>query len=773
MLQKLPKCAVKTLLHFYNRVWLKREFPAAWRHSIVLPVLKQGKDPQLVSSYRPISLTSTLCKILERLVTTRLTYHVEKNNLLSNVQSGFRQGRCTVDQIMRLQDAINKHNHTKGFTVGVFIDFQSAFDMVWQKGLLIKMKNMGITGNVFSFVENFLSDRTLQVRVGAALSDTQLLDNGTAQGSVISPLLFLLMINDLPDSLHGVETSLFADDSCIYKSGKNLDKILEVIQHNLDLLADWCERCGFRINTDKTVVVLFTHRIDKIEKILKINDKPLRVVKTVKFLGLIFDTKLTWNAHINYIEEKCKKRLNILRMISGQSWGAGKATLLTVYRALIRSVLDYGSIAYNSTSLTNKLKLDRIQSKALRIICGAFCSTSIAAMQVECGEMPLEIRRTQQELNFAIKLKATARHPAKSILERNRLSLSHKFTENSKPLYQKVKDFLDITNVDEMEAPRVSDIAPWRLKIAAIDTALSNEVSKKESPEVLKALALERIDMYKCTVNIYTDASRDTDNKTSAAFYIPSLQVQYKARLSDHLTIFAAELTAIKLALAWVLDHNNVNAVTIFSDSLSAIKAIESGRTTSRPNLLNQVLELLTGVDSTVVLVWIPSHIGLTGNEIADRLAGSAIANAQVDVHIPLEMGEAYLLVEQYVVEQWQRSWATCSNGRQYRQIEPDVGRKVKYTCNTRRKEVTATRLRLGKCSLNAYLYEIHAHPDGLCELCRKPETIHHFLLDCNNVVCTALLDACRKLKVVPSLKAVLSDERLLTVMYSNLDRRL
>jgi len=117
----------------------------------------------------------------------------------------------------------------------------------------------------------------------------------------------------------------------------------------------------------------------------------------------------------------------------------------------------------------------------------------------------------------------------------------------------------------------VSDIAPWRLKIAAIDTALSNEVSKKESPEVLKALALERID----TVNIYTDASRDTDNKTSAAFYIPSLQVQYKAPLSDHLTIFAAELTAIKLALAWVLDHNNVNAVTIFSDSLSAIKAIE------------------------------------------------------------------------------------------------------------------------------------------------------------------------------------------------------
>ena len=93
------------------------------------------------------------------------------------------------------------------------------------KGTIDKNEKYGDDWQCFSFVENFLSDRTLQVRVGAALSDTQLLDNGTTQGSVISPLLFLLMINDLPDSLHGVETSLFADDSCIYKSGKNLDKI--------------------------------------------------------------------------------------------------------------------------------------------------------------------------------------------------------------------------------------------------------------------------------------------------------------------------------------------------------------------------------------------------------------------------------------------------------------------------------------------------------------------------------------------------------------------
>ena len=223
----------------------------------------------------------------------RQIYCVEKNNLLSNVQSGFRKGRSTIDHIIRLQDTINKYNNNKGYTVGVFIDFSNAFDMVWQKGLLIKMKKLGLTGNVFSFVNNFLTDRTLQVRVGADLSNIQLLENGTAQGSVISPLLFLIMINDLPKCLDGVESSLFADDSALFKSGRDLDSILKAMQKNLNKIAAWCDLWGFKINIEKTAAVLFTHRIDKIETPLSISRRPISVEKTAKFLGVIFDSKLT------------------------------------------------------------------------------------------------------------------------------------------------------------------------------------------------------------------------------------------------------------------------------------------------------------------------------------------------------------------------------------------------------------------------------------------------------------------------------------------------
>ena len=100
-----------------------------------------------------------------------------------------------------------------------------------------KAKNLGITGNIHSFVKNFLTQRTIQVKVGSALSQKYALDNGTAQGSIISPLLFLIMINDLPNSLHDVESSLFADDSCIFKSGKNLAHITKSVQDNLQILS--------------------------------------------------------------------------------------------------------------------------------------------------------------------------------------------------------------------------------------------------------------------------------------------------------------------------------------------------------------------------------------------------------------------------------------------------------------------------------------------------------------------------------------------------------
>ena len=133
-------------------------------------------------------------------------------------------------------------------------------------------------------------------------------------------------------------------------------------------------------------------------------------------------------------------------------------------------------------------------------------------------------------------------------------------------------------------------------------------------------------------------------------------------RLSDNVTIFAAELSAIKLTSTEI---NSNTAVTIFSDSLSSINALESGKSKCRPNLLNEILELLTQIPNKIVLVWVPSHIGIQGNEAADQLANSGISKPVIDVAVPLELGEAIQLADSYIANKWQEQWDAGDTGRQ------------------------------------------------------------------------------------------------------------
>ena len=130
MLQHLPKCSKQALLKYYNNIWSSGDIPLNFKHSIITPILKPNKNQHEPSSYRPICLTSTVGKIMERLITDRLAYYLEKNHLITNVQTGFRKGRSTIDQIIRLQDEIHRNIHNGRFTLGVFIDFQRAFDML-------------------------------------------------------------------------------------------------------------------------------------------------------------------------------------------------------------------------------------------------------------------------------------------------------------------------------------------------------------------------------------------------------------------------------------------------------------------------------------------------------------------------------------------------------------------------------------------------------------------------------------------------------------------
>ena len=218
MLSNLSEQALHHVLRLYNTSWMEGTIPDPWRHSIVIPMLKDGKDPTRPDSYRPISLTSHLCKLMESMVVGRLRWYLESKKHFHPSQSGFRQGRSTLDHILRLHDTVYKALNNQRSVLAVFLDIEKAYDMVWRNGLLIKLHKLGIQGNMLKWIRSFLSNRSFQVRIGNTLSDTFKIDNGIPQGSVISPILFAVMMNDLPSEI-GMENALFADNCAVWKVG--------------------------------------------------------------------------------------------------------------------------------------------------------------------------------------------------------------------------------------------------------------------------------------------------------------------------------------------------------------------------------------------------------------------------------------------------------------------------------------------------------------------------------------------------------------------------
>ena len=252
LLQHLPKCSKKVLLEIINEIWREGKLPKKWKHSLILPFPKEGKDPTDPESYRPIALTTTICKVMERLISDRLAWHMESKNLFNKDQTGFRKHRNTIDQVMRICSDINDSINTNRYTIGIFIDLKKAFDMLWKTGILEKMESLGITGRIYRWVKDFMEQRTFQVKIGDKLSNTYDLENGVPQGSVVSPLLFLLAVNDFPEMTDNVKKSIFADDSSIWTTGKNLEKITKHIQKAINKIEKWSALWGFSLSKEKT-----------------------------------------------------------------------------------------------------------------------------------------------------------------------------------------------------------------------------------------------------------------------------------------------------------------------------------------------------------------------------------------------------------------------------------------------------------------------------------------------------------------------------------------
>ena len=215
-------------------------------------LIKPDKSPSQTTSYRPISLLGAIMKLFERVIEKRLRKHLEDNNFLSKYQSGFRKSKSTNDHLFRLSQAITESFSRCEHVIGAFLDVENAFDNVWHNGLKYKIYQHDLPTKLCRWLSDFLVGRVIQVKIEGFLSTNVYPRAGVPQGSILSRLLFLIYVNDMPNPTHHqTNKSQFADDAGQWAVSKNIDLAAEYLPRDLDKLARWCPKWRIKLNKKK------------------------------------------------------------------------------------------------------------------------------------------------------------------------------------------------------------------------------------------------------------------------------------------------------------------------------------------------------------------------------------------------------------------------------------------------------------------------------------------------------------------------------------------
>ena len=387
----LKRCndnSIQTLCQLINKCLTENVFPTKWKCAKVIMVPKPGKDPKKATSYRPISLISCLGKIYERYICENLVNVLSDKQFFSSVQAGYQKGKSAEEHIFRLtQDIYNGFKERK-CTVGIFLDVQKAFDSVWINGLKLKIKKLGLSIQLQNILFSFVTNRHLKVNVDGIDSNQIQLNAGTPQGSCLSPVLYLIFVNDLTDLVDQSKTAAnqYADDVGLYSTDRSLESAKTNVQAALNSVMKWCQKWQVIMNAQKSQVILFskcpTHKKEDVK--LMMYNTVIPVITQVTYLGVVFDSKLSWEKQVSKIASKAYGRLNLLRAISSLSAKHNPTLLAQLYNSTIRSIFEHSSICIVSAANTHLDKLQLIQNECLRVILKVPAYMPISRMN-DCG----------------------------------------------------------------------------------------------------------------------------------------------------------------------------------------------------------------------------------------------------------------------------------------------------------------------------------------------------------------------------------------------------
>jgi len=721
--------------------------PTQWKMANICAIPKPSRDPTKVTNYRPISLLSCVGKLMERVLSFRLTNYLQQHQLITKHQHGFQPNKRTTDLLTYFVESIYKSFDLKSATHAAFLDISKAYDSVWRNGLIFKLhQQFHLRGKLYKWLTDFLQNRWCRVHNNQHYSTWQQPTVGVPQGAVLSPILFIMYINDIPSTItNTTRIGMFADDIALWTPPEpkySLTRITNNLQQDLDNIFSWSTKWKLLFNPNKCSIITFTKLRTVPPPNLQLNNTQIpTTTDSAKYLGIWFDPKLTWNQHITKTKLKATKRILQLSQFTGINWGITYKTILHLYKTIVLPILDYGCFLWDGSKHTSKL--NTIQNKAIQLATGSFCTTPTESNNILAALLPLDIRRIKfstQNLARAMRAPATNHlhtswinwltyHPPNQ-----NWNTKYKHSINS-PLTRAFKYAKQLQLPDIQCHPTIepSFWEPTHFNTIKLTPQLQREHQQNKNQLI-----------------VFTDGSCHPNPGTaSIGVYSPGTSTiptyNQSKLIGKRISIDTCELQAIQSALQLIyIKHYYLRTphISIFSDSQFCVKLCNNEfkpKYWIHANLCHQIINTINNIQPTTVSITkIKAHNNNFGNEMADELANQAQHQHYQIQHLPKNTNVPYTIAKTEINtathKYWQQRWNhPTTKGRSFWHQQPTIPTHIDQHLSQLSKSDCSliTRLRTTHIPLKHHL-QTHMHQtNGLCDQCNQQETIQHFLLQC------------------------------------------
>lgn len=368
VLKKMGTGCLSNLTRLINGIWKYSKFPVRWKRAKVVTIPKGDKDPTKVENRRPISLLNTMARVTEKLLKEEIDIQVEELKLLPGNQFGFRKKMAAVYQVANLTGWAFEVQKRKQKCMAAFFDVEKAYDKVWRKGLLLKMRDAGIEPWILKLLRSWLEDRTFTVRECSGISSLRTAREGVPQGSPISPILFNIFVYDLPSCIidRRVKVLQFADDTALAVEGGTWDSVQRRMEESTARLGIFFKKWKLGLNETKTEIIQLGRKKAKNIMKIKVGASRVPVKETATYLGIKLDRNLTFKSHTSMRKMCTEKAVQRLWMLTRQASGCHSRVRLRLLKNIAIPKLVYGEEVWDRGTDKAKETIVTAQNKLYR-----------------------------------------------------------------------------------------------------------------------------------------------------------------------------------------------------------------------------------------------------------------------------------------------------------------------------------------------------------------------------------------------------------------------